>query len=230
MGTIPTLLAAAVIAVGTTVLTVPQAHAACTMEQLLDPAMINICMPGSGSAPAAKPAPQAPAPQALPAPPPPVADHPLPPPPGTGPPPAAPAPGMSPGPESSWPGGVAADCANPAYASHYNFFCADVGIPTPAGAPAPAAPPAAPPQVAQNIPGAPGVAPVAAWPEGATNPETGGPCNYGQAHTNGTLCSLAPGTGDGTWTGTNDDCLTSVDGDNCIPKNKPAPNNGGVVG
>lgn len=41
---------------------------------------------------------------------------------------------MSPGPVSTWPGGVAADCANPIYAAHYNLFCATApGGPYPLG-------------------------------------------------------------------------------------------------
>jgi hypothetical protein len=99
MRTIPTLLAAAAMAVGTTVFTVPaapQAHA-CTMAEILAPnnafAGIDGCPGVGGQAPAAKPAPApapAPPPQAVadhPLPPPPAAapDHPLPPPPAVAP-------------------------------------------------------------------------------------------------------------------------------------------------
>ena len=64
MRTIPTLLAAAALAVGSAILAAPQASATpCNMEQRLDPNLINYCM---GTAPAAKSAP-APAPAAQPA-------------------------------------------------------------------------------------------------------------------------------------------------------------------
>ena len=146
MRTIPTLLAAAAIAVGSAVFTVPVAHAdyVCTTTWGSTISFVgnsNLCYGGgtlvgpAAPAPVAqRPAPQAPAPQSPPPQSPPPADHPFPPPPAA----------VSPG-----------DCANPAFAASYNFYCADVGVPgaTPAGAPAPAAPPAAPPQVAQNVPG-----------------------------------------------------------------------------
>jgi hypothetical protein len=236
MRTIPTLLVAAATAVAPVMLTAPTAHAdyVCTTTwggtisfvgnsnlcygggTLVTPAQPQNAPPASAPAAQTAPPPQAPvADHPLPAPPAAAPDHALPPPPAVVPPPA---PGMSPGPESSWPGGVAADCANPAYAASYNFFCADVGT----GGPAPA--PGAPaPQVAQNDPTQGGILTVP--PPGGNpnqdgvNSETDGGCNYADSHANGTPCALKPGMGDGTWVGTNDDCMVGLDGDNCIPKN-----------
>jgi hypothetical protein len=123
MRTIPTLLAAAAIAVGTTVAMAPAAFAGCPQapgvmigsNEANDRLGAFLGCGGPDAPPPPLPAPpQAPAPQA------PVVIQ-APPAPAVVPPPPQ---GMSPGPESSWPGGVAADCANPAYAAHYDHFCA----------------------------------------------------------------------------------------------------------
>jgi hypothetical protein len=135
MRTIPTLLAAAAIAAGTTVAMAPAASAGCPQAPgvMIGSNEANDrlgaalgCGGPDAPAPPLQAPPQAPAPQApvvIQAPPAPA---------------VVPPQGMSPGPESSWPGGVAADCANAAYAAHYNFFCADVG--TGNGAPAASVP------------------------------------------------------------------------------------------
>jgi hypothetical protein len=137
MRSISTFLAAAAVAAGATVATPPAASAGCPQAPGV---MIGSndandrlgaflgCGGPDAPAPPLQAPPQAPvAIQAPPPPPPPaVAPPPPPAPPAVAPPPPQ---GMSPGPESSWPGGVAADCANAAYAAHYNFFCADVGTP-----------------------------------------------------------------------------------------------------
>jgi hypothetical protein len=218
MRTIPALLAAAAIAVGPATMFTAPAHAGSNCDINLPPEVFKYCVtdgrmgsPG-GAPPQAAPASQQPAapPPAVadhPLPPPPVAvaDHPLPPPPGVQPVHAAPPAGMSPGPESSWPGGVAADCANPAYAASYNFFCADVGIPgaTPAGAPAVPAPPipaGAPPQVAENegSNGYPGLIPPegAPYDNGYEDPTSGGGCNKARSKALGLPCTRTDGRPD----------------------------------
>ena len=255
MRTIPTLLAAAAIAVGSAVFTVPQAHAGCDLN--LPAEQFKYCSSGGrvgspGPAPQQQqPAPQASAPQApvadhpLPAPPVPVADHPLPPPPGVAPPPA--------------PAVGAPSSACPYFdAATGSTNCSPVGS---APQPVPAAQPVAPDVEAAPAPANvvyPGVVPQPYAPplSGYYDPLVSSPCNPANGSPTCSLsdpnalpiagaslpndpntvdpltdspCNLAQdlrceptqGNGNGTYVGTNNDCIVGRDGDNCIPKNAP---------